>query len=229
MNGESTGTLMPVVALLIIVFGVFLYPFIFKRGRNKGQDMLQSLGFTAIALDKTLERRLAQLYRNPNVILREVFQRRLPDASMYIFALDDPDGVVTPRGIAILSSSLSLPQFRIFPKIDSKQFGLGGLGNKVIERAVATAGEKVEFPAFPEFAEKYFLVSEDADTLHQFFNDQMADYFSRSQLFSVLAEGDMFVFEDYGMFFVKNDLSKISQSVRRAMEIYEVLQTKRVV
>lgn len=225
MNGESTGTLMPVVALLIIVFGVFLYLFIFKRGRNKGQEMLQSIGFAAIAADKTLERRLAQLYHNPNVILREVFQRRLPDASMYIFALDDPDGLVTPRGIAILSSNLSLPQFRIFPKIDSQQFGLGGLGNKVLERAVATAGEKVEFPAFPEFAEKYFLVSDDQESVLRFFNERMADYFSRTQLFSVLAEGDMFVFEDYGMFFVKNDLSTISQSVRRAMEIYEVFQT----
>lgn len=227
MNGESTGTLMPIVALLIIVFGVFLYLFIFKRGRNKGQEMLQSIGFTAIAADKTLERRLAQLYRNPNVILREVFQRHLPDASMYIFALADPDGVVTSRGIAILSSNLSLPQFRIFPKIDSKQFGLGGLGNKVLERAIATAGERVEFPAFPKFAEKYFLVSDDQESVLRFFNERMADYFSRTQLFSILAEGDLFVFEDYGMFFVKNDLSTISQSVRRAMEIYEVFESKR--
>jgi len=36
----------------------------------------------------------------------------------------------------------------------------------------------------------------------------------------------MIVFEDYEMLFVKNDLSTISQSVRRAMEIYEVLQTE---
>lgn len=225
MNGESGGMLLPVAALLVIVFGVFLYLLIFKKGGNKGQETLQSMGFTAITPDKTLESRLARLYRNPNIILREVFQRRLPDASMYIIALDDPDGVVTPRGIAILSSNLSLPQFRIFPKIDSKQFGLGGLGNKVLERAVATAGEKVEFSAFPEFAEKYFLVSDDRESVLRFFNERMADYFSRTQLFSVLAEGDMFVFEDYGMSFVKNDPSTISQIVRRAMEIYEVFQT----
>ncbi len=228
MHGEAS-QLTAWIALLLIGAGVILFLVVsrrFAKNRQKGQETLQSIGFIPVSADTALEERFRHLYRNPYAFLRELYQRKIPDGMMFIFGLDNPDGVLTQRGIAILSSNLSLPSFRIFPKIAPQQFGLGQLANQIIERAVSTVDDKVELPEFPEFDKKYLLYSGDRESVRQFFSNRMADYFSGTQLYSILAEGDWFVFEDYGMLFVKNDLSTISQSVSRAMEIYKVFQTK---
>ena len=227
MNGESS-ELTAWVALMVIGLGVILFLVVsirFTKKRQKGQETLQSLGFKPIPRDTTLEMRLRNLYGNPYAFFRELYQRRMPDSVLYVFGLDTPDGVLISRGIAIMSSNLSLSSFKIFPKIDSKQFGLGKLANQMIEQAVSRVDEKVEFPEFPEFNKKYLLFSSDQKGVRKFFTDRMADYFSGTNLVGIMTEGDLLVFEDYSTPFAQDALSALNQNVRQAIEIYHLFQS----
>lgn len=228
MNGEGS-QLTTWIALLVIGAGVVLFLVFSRRfikNRQEGQALLKGLGFVHASPDRALEARFSNLYRNRYAFFRELYQRRLPDGVLYIFSLYNPDGVIVSRGIAIISGNLSLPSLKIFPKIDPNQFGLGSLANQIIERVVSTADEKVELQEFPDFNKKYQLFSGDQEGVRRFFNDRIADYFSRTAFFTILAEGDMFVFEDYSPSSNKNNLSLLSQNIRQAIEILNLFQRK---
>lgn len=227
MNGESS-ELTAWVALIVIGLGVTLFllvSILFRKNRQKGQETLQSIGFKPVPPDTTLEMRFQNLYGNPYAFIRELYQRRMPVVVLYVFGLNTTDGVLISRGIAVMSAALSLPPLRIFPKVDSKQFGLAKLANQIIEQAVSRVDEKVELPEFPEFNEKYLLFSSDQIGVRGFFTDRMVDYFSGTNLLGIVAEGDLLVLEDYSTPFNQgDDLSALNQNVRRALEIYHLFQ-----
>jgi len=229
---------MDIVGVLVLLgflvfFGGMVY-FAISTTRKEAEQKkqaAQSLGFSSIETDANLLEKLSALYRRPGAQtrydLRSLSRRVTPDGEMYLFDLvdtsGDDDSWTEKQAVAIVSPYLKLPPFAIFPKADQK-YALSGLANKVLEWGMSFVGSQVEFPEYPEFESRYIVTSnESSDWVREFFDQRLADYFSRTPMLMLHAADDLFTFSEMGTK-LESDPTVLSQRVNRALEIFRALQ-----
>jgi hypothetical protein len=229
---EITGVL--ILFAFLLFFGGMLY-FAIQSSRKevqKKQQIAQYLGFSPFEADPKLTNEISELYRHPGAQarheLRNVFRRVMPDGEIYLFDLVNTSGKndswMERQAVAIVSQHLKMPTFTLFPKADQK-YALGGLANKVLEWGMSFVGSPLAFPEYPEFDARYILTSEDgADWVRGFFDQSLAQYFSRMQMITLHASGNLFTFSEMGTSFDTSDQGMMSQRVNRALEIFRLLQ-----
>jgi hypothetical protein len=229
---DITGTL--VIVGFLLFFGWMLY-FAIQSSRKdveKKQQIAQSLSFSPVEADPKLTGEIAELYRRPGsqtkYELRNVSRRMIPDGEIYLFDLVDTSGEddswAEKQAVAIVSPYLKMPPFNLFPKADQK-YALSGLANKVLEWGMSFVGTPLDFPEYPEFDARYIVTSnESTDWVRGFFDQNLAHYFSRTQMFTLHAAGNIFTFSEMGANFDTSDQGVMSQRVNHALDIFRLLQ-----
>jgi hypothetical protein len=229
---DITGTL--VLVGFLVFFGWILY-FAIQSSRKdveRKQQISQSLSFSPVEADPKLTGEISELYRRPGsqtkYELRNVSRRMIPDGEMYLFDLvdtsGDDDNWTERQSVAIVSPYLKIPPFNLFPKADQK-YALSGLANKVLEWGMSFVGTPLDFPEYPEFDARYIVTSnESTDWVRGFFDQSLAQYFSRTQMFMLHASGNIFTFSEMGTNFDTSDQGVMSQRVNRALDIFRLLQ-----
>jgi hypothetical protein len=225
-----------IVVLLgfLLFFGGMVY-FAIQSSRKdveKKQQISQALGFSPVEADPAVTDKIAELYRRPeshtNYEMRNVSRRVIPDGEMYLFDLvdtsGDNDSWTEHQAVGIVSPYLKMPPFTLFPKAEQK-YALSGLANKVLEWGMSFVGSPVDFPEYPEFESRYILTSnESSDWIHEFFDQSLAGYFSRTQMFMLHASGDVFTFSEMGANFDTSDQNVMSQRVNHALNIFRLMR-----
>jgi len=229
---DITGTL--VIVGFLAFFGWMLY-FAIQSSRKdveKKQQIAQSLSFSPVEADPKLTGEIAELYRRPGsqtkYELRNVSRRMIPDGEIYLFDLvdtsGDDDSWAEKQAVAIVSPYLKMPPFTLFPKADQK-YAISGLANKVLEWGMSFVGTPLDFPEYPEFDARYIVTSnESTDWVRGFFDQNLAHYFSRTQMFTLHAAGNIFTFSEMGANFDTSDQGVMSQRVNHALDIFRLLQ-----
>jgi len=227
-------SLLFVLAVLLLFAGIVYSAVIStRRNRQAKEQMAQLLGLTPVQPDADLYEKIAALHRTPSNTakyeLRHVFRRALSDGELFLFDLidtsSDGDSWTCTQAVAVRSPSLRLPPFELFPKVDSKNYALGGLTNIIVAWVAAKSGEPVEFPQFPEFAARYVVISTDPEAMRHFFDERMAGYFAQTAYYSLQAAADLFVFAEIEPGFDTSDQLLMARRLARAQEIFRLWQT----
>ncbi len=225
-----------IVALLIaLVFAVMVIGSIIitRKETAKKTQLAQALGMTPVAQpDAALAEQIFALHRptwgTATYKLRNVSRRPLADGELFLFDLvdtsGDGDSTTAHQAVAIRSATLHLPPFAFYPKVDTQQYALGGLANKIVEWAVARAGKPVSLPEYPAFAARYTVTSDDPPAARRFFNERMANYFATTQFYTLHAAGDLFVFADIEPGFKTSDQSRMARRIDRALAMYQLFR-----
>jgi hypothetical protein len=218
----------------LLFFGGMIY-FVVSSARKETErkrQIAQTLGFSPIEPDAQLQEKIAKLYRRPGTQtryeLRNVSRRVIPDGEMYLFDLvdksGDEDSWTERQAAAIVSPYLKLPPFTLYPKSDAK-YALSGLANKALEWAMSFAGSPVPFPECPEFNARYIVTSnESSDWVRGFFDENLVQYFSRTQMFMLHGMDDIFTFAEMDPKFKPADPESMSRRVSQALDIFRALQ-----
>jgi hypothetical protein len=225
-------------ALVLIGFLLFFGGMLYFAIRSSLKDMeqkkqiAQSLGFSPVEADPALTGKIAELYRRPgahtNYEMRNISRRVIPDGEMFLFDLVDTSGEddtwTEHQAVGVVSRYLKMPPFTLFPKVEQK-YALGGLANKVMEWGMSFVGSQVDFPEYPEFESRYIVSSnESSDWVREFFDPNLAGYFSRTQMLTLHASGDVFTFSEMGTNFDTSKEAVMSQRVNRALDIFRIMQ-----
>jgi len=220
----------------LLVFGLIVYLAVTsgRKDFQRKQELAQQAGFAPIVVEPNLVNRLSRLYHRPGAQnkyeLRNAFRRVIPEGEMYLFDLvetsSDEDSYSENQAVAIISTSLALPQFTCFPKADPK-YALSGVANKILEWGMTKVGTPIAFPESPEFQSRYILTSEDDPNLvRRFFEQGLVQFFSRTQMYMLHGMGNIFTFSEMGPQFKKPDQDSLSRRVNRALEILRQFQTR---
>jgi len=228
-----------VIVLVIVVFASMML-FSVRKTAKETQQAVSELGFTPVQDTTALAQRIFPLYHRSwmgnDFRLEEAYRKVTPDAEVYLFSLLDMSGddssITEKRAVAILSQYLKLPFFSITPKIHESMHpsvksgaGLGELGNKLMEWAVAKTGTIVNLPEFPEFHARYTLIpEEDPARLRGFFERGAARYLSQTHSLALRCNGDLFTFSEINAPRRANEKEDIQARVSHALEIARALE-----
>jgi hypothetical protein len=223
------------ILAILLLFAGLVYSTVISTRRNRDgkMQMAQLLGLTPVQPDADLCEKIAALQRTSwnttNYELRHVFRRPLSGGEMFLFDLVDAssegDSWSCSQAVAIRSPALRLPPFELFPKVDSQNYALGGLANKIVAWVAAKSGQPVGFPEFPEFAARYVVTSGDPEATRYFFDERMAGYFAQTAHYSLQADDELFVFAEIEPGFDTSDQTLMARRLARAQEIFRLWQT----
>jgi hypothetical protein len=217
----------------LVVFGLIVYMAIQSKRKEKEtkKQVAQSLGFSPLEADTHLTEKISSLYQRPwsknSYQLRHVSRRVIPEGEMFLFDLvdtfSDDDSSVERQAVALISPSLNLPPFTLFPKA-SQKYALSGLANRIVEWGISKIGEPVAFPQFPALTERYVIASTDPDELYRLMDEPLARFFSQTEMYTLHAAGDLFTFAEMAPNFNTADLQSMTRRVNRALEIFRALR-----
>lgn len=167
------------------------------RVRRNVEQRFAELGFTQLASADTeaLYAQLARLHAastlDPSGRAGQMYVRRQVDRSTYVYQTGG--GSSPGHGFVVVSDSLQLPRFTLFPNIQSGGI-LGQLANQAAEAALSRLAHPIALPSTGRFRERYDLYGEDAEKVLQFLTrDRMSRIADRPQ--GVLDAGEnVFVF-----------------------------------
>lgn len=225
-----------IVALLVaLVFGVLVIGSILitRKEKAKRTRLTQAPGMMPVPQpDAALAEQICALHRpargTATYKLRNVSRRPLADGELFLFDLvdtsGDGDSTTAHQAMAIRSTTLQLPPFKVYPRVDTQQYALGGLANRIVEWAVARVGQPVSFPEYPAFATRYTVTSDDPPAARRFFDERLANYFATTQFYTLHAAGNLFVFAEIGPGFKSGDQSHLARRIDRALEVYHLFR-----
>lgn len=217
----------------LAIFGLIVYMTMQsnRKAKETRQQIAQSLGFSPFEAGGDLTGKISSLYHRPwsknSYQLRHVFRRLIPDGEMYLFDLVDTSGEdeswTERQAVAIISPSLNLPPFSLFPKAAQK-YALSGLTNRIVEWGMSKIGEPVAFAQFPALAERYMITSQDSDGLRLFMDEPLARFFGQTEMYMLHTSRDVFTFAEMNPKFNTGDLESMTRRINRALEIFRALQ-----
>lgn len=224
-----------VVLLILLVFAGMVIVSITatRRAKEARARMAQTLGITpAPQLDAALVEQITALYRTSweqfKADLLNVSHLSLPDGELFLFDLLDTGGnstsITESQAVAIRSSTLRLPPFQLYPKVDASKYALGGLANKIVEGSVSKVGTPVNFPEYPAFQARYAVTSTDPEAARRFLEEEKARYFARTENYTLRAGGNLFTFAEIEPGFKPNDPAHMTRRIQRTLEIYRLFQ-----
>jgi hypothetical protein len=193
--------------LIVLAIGVVIY-FMYSRERKRGaekQTAALEMGFQLIKeVDPSLTGRIVQFYKRKqrqNLRVRNVFKRIESDAAIYLFDLLDYSGetvsYLADAAIAVVSPSLHLPRFSIYPKLGDKSH-VSGWADALLERADAKRADRIVLGKNPYFEQNYFLTGENEQEVREFLTNTILSHFSDQKLWRIEAGGDLFTFSSLG-------------------------------
>ncbi len=233
---ETSGiiTFLAVLFIVLVFVGMLWFTVTASRKEKEAKaQMARMLGATPVPQpDAALVEKIDALYRTPwaasRYVLRNVSRRTLPDGEMFLFDLvdnsGDGDSITENQAVAIRSTTLRLPPFQFYPKLDTSKYALGKLANTIVEWGASKVGAPVNFPEYPAFQARYSVTSSDPQAVTQFFDERLARYFAGTEYYSLHAGGDLFVFAEVEPGFNAKDQSHLSRRINRALEIYRLFQ-----
>lgn len=189
----------------ILLFGLMVY-WVISRQRNVAQENLlraARLGLTPLAqAEPDLIARLARLRHFPDdekASLKNIFTRRLPDGSLYLFDLESTtngdSSSLSENVILVHTSSLHLPRFSLFPNLAN----WGGITGSFFEKVIQWALERsnlVMIPVEPSrsFSEKVILLAESVEAVRGLVESGLLERLAITENQHIEAEGDMFTY-----------------------------------
>lgn len=227
--GDWTPFILSVIAMAALVGYIM---FRYTSDVTDKARMAKSLGLTPLErAPRTIENKIFSLHRLGWLFtqyrLVNVSHRVLKDGELFLFDLvhrpTDSDEWVQTQAVAIHSGALRLPHFQVHPKMTLKKFVLDLLKNRFANWNQPKTGKKVEFPQFPAFHERYSVTSESPDMLKHFFDARLAQYFAKTEYYSLRAEDNLFVFVDLEPDFNVKNADHMTRRLKRALEVYRLL------
>lgn len=227
-------TILALLLILLVFAGMVIVSITAtRRAKEAKAQMAQTLGMTLVPQpDAALVEQITGLYRTPweqsKDELLNVSRRILPDGELFLFDLLDTGGdstsIMESQAAAIRSDTLKLPPFQLYPKVDTTKYALGSLANKIVEWGVSRVGTPVNFPEYPDFQARYAVTSADPEAVRQFFDEDKARYFAKTENYALRAKGNFFTFAEIEPGFKMNDPARLTRRINCALEIYRLFQ-----
>jgi len=191
------------VLFIVLVVGVSIY-WMYTRDKKRGaqkQTAALEMGFQlAKDVDQDLNKRIVQLHqksKSQNLRVRNIYSRLESDCTLYLFDLLNYSGdsvtYLADGAIAVLSPSLHLPRFSIYPRIGDRN-RVSGWANALLEKMAVTRMNRIVLGINPYFEKNYFLFGENEADVREFLTDYTLSYFSENRYWQIEAEGDLFTF-----------------------------------
>lgn len=176
-----------------------------QRGRTQAKrQRAAQLGLNPVESPPPalLERlsRLRQSSSGEKASLKNIFTRRLPDGNLYLFDLETSSGgdssSLTEDMILVISTSLNLPRFGIFPKPASLGIA-GGLVDKLMQWMISRSHLVLVPVSQPRaFAERYALLAESQAQVSALIESGLLEQLATVNNQHIQAEGDAFTFSN---------------------------------
>ena len=226
-----------VVLCFLSFFGLIVYLMIRSERKAKASkvQISQSLGFTPIDPDPDLLLKMNHLYQNIRANLKipadglfelqNVSRKRIADGEMFIFDLintsGDDNSYTEKQAVAIISPSLNLPHFMIFPRA-VMDGNIAELANKFLDWLMAKVGNPVEFPEYPEFESRYLVSSPDPEGTRRFLDSSKLRRLANTKHYGIHAGGDMFTLSSFQMSSGTLSQEMMSERVSQAMGVFNI-------
>lgn len=132
--------------------------------------------------------------------LANLFTRRLPDGTLYLFDLQTSSGgedsSTTEDMLLVISSTLNLPRFGIFPKPAAVQ---QGIASQIYDRIVQLAISRSRLVMVPlssplAFTQAYALLAESPSAVSALIESGVLEQLAAVKNQHIQAQGDAFVF-----------------------------------
>ncbi len=187
----------------VLVVGVIIY-WLYTRAKKQSaqkQNAALEMGFQ---LEKEVEpeltNRIVQMHqksKSQNLRVRNIYKRTQSDCTLYLFDVLDYSGdsvtYLVDGAIAVLSPSLHLPRFSIYPRIGDRS-RVSGWANALLERMALSRMNPIVLGTNPYFEKNYFLFGENEEEVEEFLTDDNLNYFNEYKFWQIEAEGDLFTF-----------------------------------
>lgn len=206
-----------------------------KKATEARRLRAAQLGFSPVANpDPRLIERISRLRQTPNseqIALKNLFCRRMPDGDLYLFDMETSskgdDSSIAEDMLMIVSPTLSLPRFGIFPRLGSS---LGMMG-RYLEKAVSWALKRSNLVIVPvdaprSFAERYMLLAESPETVRGLLASGVLEQIAAVENLHIEADGDAFAFSSLtaGRQPNRNQDGSITSLIDQAQRVFYVLQ-----
>jgi hypothetical protein len=193
------------ILLIIIAIGVSIY-FMYNRDRKRGvekQTAALDMGFQLVKeVDPSLTDRIIQFYKKSkgqNLRVRNVFERSESDATLYLFDLLDYSGesvnYLADGAIMVVSPSLRLPRFSIYPKLGDRSH-VSGWADALLEKIATRQMDQIVLGKNPYFEKNYFLTGENEAEVREFLTEYILSHFNDQKFWRIEAGGDLFTFSN---------------------------------
>ena len=191
------------VLFIVLLVGGLIY-WMYTRDKKHSaqkQNAALEMGFQLLKeIDPDLTNRIVQLHqksKGQNLRVRNVFERPQSDCTLYLFDLLDYSGdsvtYLADGAIAVLSPSLHLPRFSIYPRIGDRG-RVSGWANALLEKMALSRMNPIVLGTNPYFEKNYFLFGENEQEVQEVLTDYNLSYFSEYKFWHIEAEGDLFTF-----------------------------------
>ncbi len=177
-----------------------------QRGRTQAKrQRAAQLGLSPVENPPPalLERlaRLRQSSSGEKASLKNIFTRRLPDGNLFLFDLETSSGEdsssLTEDMILVISTSLNLPRFGIFPKPAASLGIAGGLVDKLLQWMISRSHLVLVPVSQPRaFAERYALLAESQAQVSALIESGLLEQLATVNDQHIQAEGDAFTFSN---------------------------------
>lgn len=190
----------------VIFFALMVYWVVSSQRRQTEAKRLRAakLGLTALATPPPglLERlkRLRPFSAKEKPTLKNIFTRRLPDGTLYLFDLDvtsgGEDSSTSKDMLLVESTALHLPRFGIFPRPAAALPGLAGqFFDKLIHMMVSRLGLVVVPVSQPaSFTTRYALLAESPQQVSGLIESGLLAELAALNHQHIQAEGDAFTY-----------------------------------
>lgn len=226
------------VAILVFLIGMVIWVALAQRQRAQVKRLqVARLGFTPLekaARDVLL--RLADLRpfstrQIPTV--RNLYTRRLPTGNLYLFDLETSSGgqstFLGENLILVVSSTLNLPRFAVFPRLVSGTGTAGALQDRLIQQLASRTGLVVAPVSQPRrFSEHYTLWAESQAAANELIDSGLLDPLAAVKDQHIQARGDAFAYSSTR--FKRSDRSpeeELVNLVDQAQRVLHVLENFR--
>ena len=165
------------------------------------QNAALAMGFQLVKdIDPDLTNRIVELHqksKSQNPRVRNVFTRAQGDCNLYLFDLLDYSGdsvnYLVDGAIAVVSPSLHLPRFSIYPRIGDRR-RVSGWANALLEKMALSKMDRIVLGTNPYFETNYYLFGENEQEVRDFLTEDNLSYFSEYKYWQIEAEGNLFTF-----------------------------------
>jgi hypothetical protein len=219
--------LLMVILVIVVIVAMLIVVMRQNRERQQVLDQLkQSLGLTQVDPNEKLLRKISQLYRSNSrekYAMSNVAHQSLPDGELLLFDLEETSGsdntTLETQAVAVIAPGLSLPEFNLFPKAH-----LSTIINQALEMIIPGKRPLDVLQEYPALASRYVIRSPMPEAMGGFLTPRIANYFVQTEMYTLRAAGNLFIFSEIDPLTNMTDLEKMQTRIQHALDVLAVLQ-----
>jgi hypothetical protein len=234
-----------VLALGVILLFMLFLGFALLAARNSNQQKSSralDLGFEKLeAPPDSLLSRVETLHRrreSQKLMISQVYRQRDLNRQIYLFDLEDTQSDDSSLGseiLGVISRDLALPHFTLISLPEMKNDGfLGQMMDSLLDRFFDWAGkfqklERVEFPAYPDFDQRFVVFARDKYSVQNLFSGRTGSFLLSSPLsLSLTGSGDFLTAEASSALDQQeqSDRNHLRTLYRFTMDLIQVLENR---